>query len=227
MSDQAGSLPYLQLVMLSYQTCEELAGSDAVQAALARVAASEAGILSMRLSSLVRFDRLAAVRGTRQVLSSGHIPRSALTVRLADNSADRGLGVQRALEDIVAPDASFAGENHVVYRQHDETPGTVRKIGFVWRQPGSSRDEFFHHWHDIHGPMVIEHGPLFFSYSQAKTIRPAEEGCDGIVEQLYDSEELCVEHDRLLDDAKPQVLADIGNFVKESQLFLASTMLEF
>ena len=59
MSDQAGSLPYLQLVMLSYQTCEELAGSAAVPAALATVAASEACILSMRLSSLVRFDRLA------------------------------------------------------------------------------------------------------------------------------------------------------------------------
>jgi hypothetical protein len=50
---------------------------------------------------------------------------------------------------------------------------TVSSVAFIKRKPGLTPEEFYHHWENIHGPLVKpwvkKHG--FISYTQVQIIQ--------------------------------------------------------
>jgi hypothetical protein len=96
----------------------------------------------------------------------------------------------------------------------------IVRVGLVRRAPSVSRQEFDRHWNDHHAPLVLSLKPLFFRYVTNVVVGTTP--LDGIVEQWFRDEATWREHDRLVQVAKPAVLADKKRFVGGVHTFITS-----
>jgi uncharacterized protein (TIGR02118 family) len=87
--------------------------------------------------------------------------------------------------------------------QWDDGRATVARISFVRRAPGTAREEFAHHWTEVHTPLARAHHPGICRYVQnvvVERLTPNAPDVDGIAElgfaslgdfreRMYDSPE--------------------------------------
>jgi uncharacterized protein (TIGR02118 family) len=92
---------------------------------------------------------------------------------------------------------------HHAVEKHGPTPEGVTRISFVRRRPGLTREQFAHHWTNVHAPLARRHHPALRRYVQNIVVTPLTPGApeiDGIAElgfrsmddmsaRMYDSPE--------------------------------------
>jgi uncharacterized protein (TIGR02118 family) len=68
----------------------------------------------------------------------------------------------------------------------------IKEILVAYRKPGISREEFYKHWLEVHGPMWVKHMPHMRRYVQNHFVQlpGVEYEGDGIIEIWWDNLEL-------------------------------------
>jgi uncharacterized protein (TIGR02118 family) len=112
-------------------------------------------------------------------------------------------------------------ENAEVYRvdervQWDNRDPAVARISFVRRARGLSREEFAHHWTQVHAPLARTHHPSICRYVQnvvVHTLAPGTPDIDGIAELGFAS--LDDFRERMYDSpaGKETIAADVREFI--------------
>jgi hypothetical protein len=97
----------------------------------------------------------------------------------------------------------------------------ISRFGLIRKLSSISRADFEAHYHQVHIPLVMATGPLFDGYVVDFLAPGFGDQWDGVVEQFFSSAEVWEEHDRLLFDNKPQVRADMHEFVADVRQFAA------
>ena len=172
----------------------------------------EAGIRCQRaraqVFSLARFDGRELVK-YRTDLLPGQVPPSAVMCwfDLQPGSQLAVAEVGTALEPTGWHHLSILDE-YLQYtsEQWGNRPSEIVRLGLISRLPELTRAEFATHWIDRHGPLVVEHKPLYDMYVSNVLTYP-EQPWDGVVEHWFADEATWREHDRRNLEEKPDVIA--------------------
>jgi uncharacterized protein (TIGR02118 family) len=62
----------------------------------------------------------------------------------------------------------------------------IKTLTFLKRKPGISKEEFLHHWLEIHGPLAASKVPGLRKFVQCHPVLGFESEIDGIVELWWD-----------------------------------------
>lgn len=164
--------------------------------------------------------RAGDVGQSKMLGTSVPIPYGMIEIRLpAACSAGRIVTAQLAAELGWSRSALLKERIHL-----DGQPraGAIVRVGLMTRRPDIARSDFERLWAGDHARLVLESGPLFHRY--ATNILVGDEAWDGIIEQWFDSDAQCAEHDRRVAEEKPVVRADVGRFLGKVQTYIGRTV---
>jgi uncharacterized protein (TIGR02118 family) len=92
----------------------------------------------------------------------------------------------------------------------------VTRIAFVRRRPGLTREQFAHHWTNVHAPLARRHHPSLRRYVQNVVVAPATPGApevDGIAELGFHSIEDMSVHMYDSPEGAATIGADVQRFI--------------
>jgi uncharacterized protein (TIGR02118 family) len=138
----------------------------------------------------------------------GAVPEAADVVYVPIDEGVSGRDDDVAAIALFRSDALPALDGTETYRvdehvQWDDGRATVARISFVRQAPTLTREEFVHHWTEVHAPLAREHHPGICRYVQnvvVESLTPGAPHVDGIAElgfaslddfrkRMYDSPE--------------------------------------
>lgn len=100
-------------------------------------------------------------------------------------------------------------------------PKSVRQLGLTLRNHALSKDEFARHWREVHAPLALGAGPLYFAYTQ-NVVLGDDVPWDGIGETAYPSIEAAHEHHRRNQQERPNVLRDTQYLLRGGERYWAT-----
>jgi hypothetical protein len=141
-------------------------------------------------------------------------PAPNLLLTLRAPLADEGTGrdALACIDGLAAGTRAFSVDEFVAVAGEPTDRPTVSRVGLIRRPDGTTVDEFWRHWTGRHVPMVLAQGPLFSRYIPNLVLTP-EQPWDGVVEQWFLDVATWNEHDRQIREEKPEIAADIANFI--------------
>lgn len=147
----------------------------------------------------------------QQGLTLGARPPSlAVGLEVALREVDDVDDVVRALAERLETSWCWATEQHTFIESDEPRPDAVYRFALARRMSHLDHEQFRTHYVTTHAPLVVEKGPLFDRYVVSML---DDDQWDAVAEQRFADFDTWAEHDRQLFEDKPEVRADLPNFL--------------